>query len=237
MVASNSNRVAIGRAPHDDPGSQMDVLPTVMHFLGGAAAIPEGLDGQPFGFRDFTRTKPPQGSCAGANPDTCGCAEVLQSDYRGTVAQTISGATCQRWDSQEPHSHSNTPENNPLSGLDENYCRNPDGEPGGAWCYTEDPDNRWEYCDVPVCTANPEPTANPTPSPTEAPVGNCAGWCEGNGSTWDAKCTWVGCSGCSQCDSPPPEDNGDCKTWCATNQQDWNTKCGWNSCQACEECP
>ena len=30
--------------------------------------------------------------------------------------------------------------------------RNPDDdEPQGPWCYTTDPDTRWEYCDVPLC--------------------------------------------------------------------------------------
>jgi hypothetical protein len=33
----------------------------------------------------------------------------------------------------------------------ENYCRNPDSEPGGPWCYTTDAGVRWEYCDVPLC--------------------------------------------------------------------------------------
>ena len=32
-------------------------------------------------------------------------------------------------------------------------CRNPDGD-SGPWCYTTDPDKRWEYCDVPVCEYN-----------------------------------------------------------------------------------
>ena len=34
----------------------------------------------------------------------------------------------------------------------ENYCRNPDNEPNGPWCYTIDPDKRWEYCDVKLCS-------------------------------------------------------------------------------------
>ena len=33
-----------------------------------------------------------------------------------------------------------------LKGLDENYCRNPNGDPKGAWCYTTDPSKREEYC-------------------------------------------------------------------------------------------
>ena len=34
---------------------------------------------------------------------------------------------------------------------DHNFCRNPDGEPGGPWCYTTDPQVRWAYCGVPKC--------------------------------------------------------------------------------------
>ena len=150
MVASNSPRVKIGRAPIDHPGSHMDILPTVMHFFGGADAVPEGLDGQVFGFRDYV-LPPPVGECEGSNPTTCGCEEAKQADYRGTIATTVSGKTCQRWDSQSPHSHSNSPSDRPLSGLEENYCRNPDGE-DTAWCYTTDSNTRWEACDVPTCT-------------------------------------------------------------------------------------
>jgi hypothetical protein len=32
-----------------------------------------------------------------------------------------------------------------------NYCRNPGGVLDGPWCYTTDPDTRWEYCDMPYC--------------------------------------------------------------------------------------
>ena len=34
-------------------------------------------------------------------------------------------------------------------GLDENYCRNPDGDTG-LWCYI---DNGYELCDVPTCNS------------------------------------------------------------------------------------
>uniref|UniRef100_A0A8C3Y887 Kringle domain-containing protein n=1 Tax=Catharus ustulatus TaxID=91951 RepID=A0A8C3Y887_CATUS len=71
-------------------------------------------------------------------------------DYRGTIAVTESGNTCQHWSSQSPHSHSRTPENYPCRGLDENYCRNPDGEKR-PWCYTTNPAARWEYCNIPSC--------------------------------------------------------------------------------------
>ena len=139
--------------PPNDGGSQMDVLPTIMHFLGGPDAVPEGLDGQVFGFNDYERRKPslpPSLSPCIPSPYSCGCANVQQSDYRGTIATTKLGKTCQRWDSQSPHKHNRTPDEYPNDGLEENYCRNPDGE-DGAWCYTTDPASRWEYCDVPDC--------------------------------------------------------------------------------------
>lgn len=148
LVASNSPRVNVGTVPFDDPGSQMDVLPTIMHFLGGPSAIPSGLDGQVFGFNDFTRKPPPPPPTC--DPDNCGCESAQQADYRGTISTTQSGKTCQAWDSQSPHGHIRTEENYPNAGLESNYCRNPDGEPV-AWCYTTDREKRWEFCSVPTC--------------------------------------------------------------------------------------
>merc|ERR1712072_647842 len=40
------------------------------------------------------------------------------------------------------------------AGLDENHCRNPDGE-AATWCYTTDENKRWEYCSVPACDTAP----------------------------------------------------------------------------------
>lgn len=80
-----------------------------------------------------------QGECEGSNPSLCGCSSVLQADYRGNINETVEGVACQAWDSQEPHSHTRTPTNYPNKGLDgegNNYCRNPDNESNGAWCYT-----------------------------------------------------------------------------------------------------
>ena len=86
--------------------------------------------------------------------DNCGCASVKQADYRGTVAVTVSGYTCQTWNSQFPHAHDLTPDIYPNFGLDSNYCRNPNGE-AGAWCFTtDDPNKTWELCDVTTCVTN-----------------------------------------------------------------------------------
>ncbi|XP_066275255.1 plasminogen-like [Branchiostoma lanceolatum] len=78
--------------------------------------------------------------------------------YRGTVAVTWSGKTCQHWDSQTPHQHMWTSTNYPAYGLDGNYCRNPDPSGrDGAWCLTMEPGQFREKCRVPsapcACTS------------------------------------------------------------------------------------
>jgi len=107
-------------------------------------------------------------ACKYADPSECGCDEVLQKDYRGNKATTLSGFECQRWDEQEPQAHIRTRENYPDEYLVENYCRNPDNEPSGSWCYTTDTDVRWEYCDVPTCKP-------PAPDPKPGPLGQQCG--------------------------------------------------------------
>tara|TARA_Y100000591_G_C21852188_1_gene712468 strand:+ start:64 stop:1152 length:1089 start_codon:yes stop_codon:yes gene_type:complete len=70
-----------------------------------------------------------------------------QSKYRGCANKTVSGRTCQKWTVQWPHKHTRTPGRYIGKGLgNHNYCRNPDNEPGGIWCYTNDKKKRWEYC-------------------------------------------------------------------------------------------
>lgn len=66
--------------------------------------------------------------------------------YRGCQRHTRSGRTCQRWNSQTPHAHSNSATQKPGEGLTSNYCRNPDHDMT-IWCYTTDPGKRFEWCD------------------------------------------------------------------------------------------
>ncbi|KAH8069890.1 serine-type endopeptidase [Aureococcus anophagefferens] len=67
----------------------------------------------------------------------------------------------------------------PNTGLgDHNFCRNPDGNSGGAWCFNADADptatgRSWDYCDVPQCNRiATSPTPAPTAAPTAAPAAN-----------------------------------------------------------------
>ncbi|KAM6126679.1 plasminogen-like [Pterocles gutturalis] len=89
------------------------------------------------------------------SPTTSDCINGNGKDYRGTVAKTGTGRTCQEWSSQKPHSHKYfTPVTHPRAGLDKNYCRNPDGDVNGVWCFTTDPEKKWEYCEIPRCSSS-----------------------------------------------------------------------------------
>ncbi|KAH0518335.1 Hepatocyte growth factor [Microtus ochrogaster] len=74
------------------------------------------------------------------------------SSYKGTVSITKSGIKCQPWSSMIPHEHSFLPSSYRDKDLQENYCRNPRGEEGGPWCFTSNPEVRYEVCDIPQCS-------------------------------------------------------------------------------------
>ncbi|XP_074658222.1 apolipoprotein(a)-like isoform X2 [Tubulanus polymorphus] len=86
--------------------------------------------------------------------------------YDGSVSTTVSGFTCQRWDSQQPHKHiyANHPNFFPGKTIseNENYCRNPFPKYSEtAWCHTTDRWLLWEFCNVTEC----EPPKKPKPGP------------------------------------------------------------------------
>ncbi|XP_056382424.1 prothrombin isoform X1 [Hyla sarda] len=79
------------------------------------------------------------------------CAEGIGQNYLGTISVTRSGRDCQYWASHFPHRTKINPTTHPEYNLTENYCRNPDDNPLGPWCYTKDPEKPREECSVPLC--------------------------------------------------------------------------------------
>jgi len=83
------------------------------------------------------------------------CDETLKGDrgdvYAGCQEETVGGFQCQKWASQNPHSHPFHPQVFMDKHLDHNYCRNPNGKQT-IWCFTTDPEKRWDYCN-PVDTS------------------------------------------------------------------------------------
>jgi len=91
--------------------------------------------------------------------DVCFCPECRETPgghtYEGDLATTVSGRTCQTWSVNYPHQHgynldSMYPDGSVVAAG--NKCRNPASDYfDGVWCYTTDPNLRWELCHVPLC--------------------------------------------------------------------------------------
>jgi len=88
------------------------------------------------------------GYCA-ANID---CYTGAGEDYRGDVAVTKEGKTCDRWDNTGAWNVKNFPEK-AGKGLDGNQCRNPQDtpDPKGPWCLLPGRDEG--YCNIPKCAS------------------------------------------------------------------------------------
>lgn len=70
-------------------------------------------------------------------------------EYIGNRRTTKYGLECQRWDRQSPHTHTYQ-----SLGNQKNFCRNlanDKEEEVGPWCFTVDPDIRWQTCGIPLC--------------------------------------------------------------------------------------
>ncbi|XP_014737319.1 PREDICTED: prothrombin isoform X1 [Sturnus vulgaris] len=99
------------------------------------------------------------------------CALGLGQNYQGTISHTKSGIECQVWTSKYPH----IPKFNAniYPNLIENYCRNPDNNSEGPWCYTRDPTVEREACPIPVCGEARTTVPFTPPAVEPAPVEPC----------------------------------------------------------------
>ncbi|EAW65003.1 macrophage stimulating 1 (hepatocyte growth factor-like), isoform CRA_e [Homo sapiens] len=100
-------------------------------------------------------------SCGIKSCREAACVWCNGEEYRGAVDRTESGRECQRWDLQHPHQHPFEPGKFLDQGLDDNYCRNPDGSER-PWCYTTDPQIEREFCDLPRCGSEAQPRQEAT---------------------------------------------------------------------------
>ncbi|XP_056289248.1 muscle, skeletal receptor tyrosine-protein kinase [Pseudoliparis swirei] len=82
--------------------------------------------------------------------------------YQGSANVTRSGVPCQSWSQQVPHQHRLSVNVIPELKNSDNACRNPGGISDKPWCYTLNPNIRWEYCAVPQCG---EPSIVPVMKP------------------------------------------------------------------------
>ena len=77
-----------------------------------------------------------------------GCVTGIGTSYAGGATHTAAGAACINWEDGRS-SDADT------CGGTCNYCRNPDNDGGGIWCYTST-SYAWGYCSqVPDCSDTP----------------------------------------------------------------------------------
>merc|ERR1712048_782770 len=118
----------------------------------------------------------------GRDPNPPKCSETRRNaqglDYSGTEARTAAGLMCQEWNRNGAHVKPK-PELWHKKGKrppNHNYCRNPDEDKRGPWCYIKTwggPKSRtqnWGTCDIKIC---PEPTCS---EPRTLPPPKSADW-------------------------------------------------------------
>ena len=72
----------------------------------------------------------------------------MPHNYTGTIATTSAGYDCQTWSQNDSDILNIVPIED-----DHNYCRSLCDKSLGAWCYTTDPEIKWQYCSCPVQTS------------------------------------------------------------------------------------
>lgn len=92
-----------------------------------------------------------RGPTVGQSPPLEQCEPQRGQHYQGRQAVTIHGTPCLPWASRQAQTLSKDQDFKPEVPLVENFCRNPDGDPEGAWCYVAGEPGDFEYCDLNYC--------------------------------------------------------------------------------------
>lgn len=87
-------------------------------------------------------------STANLSPPSDPCVPERGLHYQGRLAVTQHGSPCLPWASEQAKDRRKDQDFSPAVPLVENFCRNPDGDQEGAWCYV---DGGYEYCDLDYC--------------------------------------------------------------------------------------
>lgn len=92
-----------------------------------------------------------RGSTVNVPPTSEHCTPERGRYYQGRLAVTAHGSPCLAWASSQAKALSKDQDFNPAVPLVENFCRNPDGDEEGAWCYVSEEPGGFEYCDLDYC--------------------------------------------------------------------------------------
>ncbi|PWA14193.1 hypothetical protein CCH79_00012294, partial [Gambusia affinis] len=87
--------------------------------------------------------------CGVQNSPVSDCFLGFGENYQGEQSRTRSNLPCAPW-----RDHSNRGERGMLmAGVEGNFCRNPDKDKHGPWCFTNNSAISWDYCNVKPCDA------------------------------------------------------------------------------------
>ncbi|XP_012670406.2 prothrombin [Clupea harengus] len=79
------------------------------------------------------------------------CLPNQGKDYKGTLSVTMRGFTCLPWASPKAVKKAVGKEFLPEVKLEVNYCRNPDDDTEGPWCFVDYPNVTMDYCELELC--------------------------------------------------------------------------------------
>ncbi|XP_033063711.1 prothrombin [Trachypithecus francoisi] len=79
------------------------------------------------------------------------CVPDRGRQYQGSLAVTTHGLPCLAWASAQAKALSKHQDFDSTVQLVENFCRNPDGDEEGVWCYVAGKPGDFEYCDLNYC--------------------------------------------------------------------------------------
>nr|XP_013002919.1 prothrombin isoform X1 [Cavia porcellus] len=85
------------------------------------------------------------------SPSQEDCVPERGQHYQGRLAVTSQGAPCLPWASEQARSLSKGKGFSPEVKLEENFCRNPNKDEEGAWCFVAGQNEDFQYCDLNYC--------------------------------------------------------------------------------------
>ncbi|CAO2579859.1 F2 [Lemmus lemmus] len=91
------------------------------------------------------------GSKGNLSPPLEQCITERGRLYQGNLAVTTLGSPCLAWASSSAKALSKYQDFDPEVKLVENFCRNPDGDEEGVWCYVAGQPGDFEYCSLNYC--------------------------------------------------------------------------------------
>ncbi|XP_056622680.1 hepatocyte growth factor [Triplophysa dalaica] len=105
--------------------------------------------------------------CGTTEPKSEECYTGIGETYNGKQAKTRSGIPCALW---KDHTESKERDVGFLTAEQaENFCRNPDKDKHGLWCFTNSSSIPWDYCSLKSC----QPSQNNLPPKEEVSKNSC----------------------------------------------------------------